>query len=60
MSTRGRNRNCLDNALAESFFFKTLKTEKIYGNKIKHKTQIKLDILEYLKFGTTEKEGIPI
>jgi transposase InsO family protein len=41
--SRSRKGNCLDNAVAESFF-KTFKTEQIYGNKLKTKDQMKLDI----------------
>ncbi|WP_245181120.1 IS3 family transposase [Flavobacterium sp. XN-5] len=63
MSRRG---NCWDNAVAESFF-KPLKTELIYGNKLISKEQMKQEIFDpseanrrsnTLKFGTTEKEGI--
>jgi transposase InsO family protein len=43
-----RKENCWDNAVAESFF-KTLKTEQIYGNKLKTKDQMKLDIFEYIE-----------
>ena len=65
MSRKG---NCCDNALVESFF-KTLKTEQIYGNKLTSKEQMKLDIFDIseanrrsnlLKSGTTEKEDIPL
>lgn len=45
MSRKG---NCWDNAVAESFF-KTLKTEQIYGNKLKTKDQMKLDLFEYIE-----------
>lgn len=45
MSRKG---NCWDNAVAESFF-KTLKTEQIYGNKLISKEQMKLDLFEYIE-----------
>ncbi|MFV5686511.1 transposase [Flavobacterium sp. GB2R13] len=45
MSPRG---NCWDNAVAESFF-KSLKTELIYGNKLISKEQMKLEIFEYIE-----------
>jgi transposase InsO family protein len=63
MSRKG---NCWDNAVAESFF-KSLKTELIYGKKLISKEQMKLKIFDpseanrrsnTLKFGTTEKEDI--
>ncbi len=63
MSRKG---NCWDNAVAENFF-KYLKTELIYGNKLISKEQMKLEIFDpskanwrssILKFGTTEKEDI--
>ena len=44
MSRKG---NCWDNAVAESFF-KSLKTELIYGNKLVTKDQMKLLIFEYI------------
>jgi transposase InsO family protein len=70
MITRNMSRkgNCCDNALVKSFF-KTLKTEQIYGNKLISKEQMKLDIFDpneanrrsnLLKSGTTEKEDIPL
>jgi hypothetical protein len=46
-----------------------LKTELIYGNKLISKEQMKLEIFDpskanwrsnILKFGTSEKEGIPL
>jgi transposase InsO family protein len=40
--------------LAESFL-KTLKTEQIYGNKLKTKDQIKLDIFEYIEIWYNRK-----
>ncbi|MFV5696220.1 IS3 family transposase [Flavobacterium sp. LB3P122] len=51
-----RKGNCLDNAVAESFF-KSLKTELIYENKLLSKEQIKLEILKY---GTKEKGDIQL
>jgi transposase InsO family protein len=44
MSRKG---NCWDNA-AESFF-KTLKTEQIYGNKLISKEQMERDIFEFIE-----------
>jgi putative transposase len=46
--SRSRKGNCWDNAVAESFF-KTLKTEQIYGNKLISKDQMILDIFEYIE-----------
>lgn len=43
-----RKANCWDNAVAESFF-KTLKTELIYGNKLISKQQMRLEIFEYIE-----------
>jgi transposase InsO family protein len=40
MSRKG---NCWDNAVAESFF-KSIKTELIYGNKLIYKEQMKMEI----------------
>ncbi|MEJ5148867.1 MULTISPECIES: IS3 family transposase [Sphingobacterium] len=45
MSRKG---NCWDNAVAESFF-KTLKSEQIYGNKLVSKEQMKTDLFEYIE-----------
>lgn len=45
MSRKG---NCWDNAVAESFF-KTLKTELIYGNKLLSKLDTKTAVFEYLE-----------
>ncbi|WP_410504324.1 IS3 family transposase [Flavobacterium sp. HJJ] len=45
MSRKG---NCWANAVAESFF-KSLKTELIYGNKLISKEQMKLEIFEYIE-----------
>jgi transposase InsO family protein len=44
MSRKG---NCWDNAVRE--FFKTLKTEQIYGNKLISKEQMELDIFEFIE-----------
>jgi transposase InsO family protein len=51
MSRKG---NCWDNAVAESFF-KTLKTEQIYGNKLITKEQMKLDLFEYIEIWYNKK-----
>ena len=50
MITRSMSRkgNCWDNAVAESFF-KTLKAEQIYGNKLVSKAQMKMDLFEYIE-----------
>ena len=45
MSRKG---NCWDNAVAESFF-KTLKAEQIYGNKLVSKKQMEMDLFEYIE-----------
>ncbi len=45
MSRKG---NCWDNAVAESFF-KTLKSELIYGCKLKTKQQLRVEIFEYIE-----------
>ncbi|MEG2334965.1 IS3 family transposase, partial [Chryseobacterium sp.] len=51
MSRRG---NCWDNAVAESFF-KSLKTELIYGNKLITKEKMKLEIFEYIEVWYNKK-----
>jgi len=51
MSRKG---NCWDNAVAESFF-KSFKTELIYGNKLIPKEQMKLDIFEYIEIWYNKK-----
>ena len=51
MSRKG---NCWDNAVAESFF-KSLKTELIYGNKLKSKQQMKLALFEYIEIWYNKK-----
>jgi transposase InsO family protein len=45
MSRKG---NCWDNAVAESYF-KTLKSELIYGNKLVSKDEMKLLLFEYIE-----------
>ena len=52
MSRKG---NCWDNAVAESFF-KSLKTELIYGNKLITKEQMKLQIFEYIEILYNKKK----
>ena len=51
MSRKG---NCWDNAVAESFF-KSLKTELIYGNKLIAKEQMELEIFEYIEICYNKK-----
>jgi transposase InsO family protein len=51
MSRKG---NCWDNAVAESFF-KSLKTELIYGNNLITKGQMKLEIFEYIEIWYNKK-----
>jgi hypothetical protein len=51
MSRKG---NCWDNAVAESFF-KTLKTEQIYGNKLISKEQMERDIFEFIEIWYNRK-----
>lgn len=51
MSRRG---NCWDNAVAESFF-KSLKTELIYGNKLITKEKMELEIFEYIEVWYNKK-----
>jgi transposase InsO family protein len=43
-----RKANCWDNAVAESFF-KTLKSELIYGNNLVSKEQMKSNLFEYVE-----------
>jgi len=52
MSRKG---NCWDNAVAESFF-KSLKTELIYGNKLITKDQMELEIFEYIEIWYNKKD----
>lgn len=49
-----RKGNCWDNAVAVSFF-KILKTELIYGNKLIIKEQMKLDLFEYIEIWYNKK-----
>src|SRR5690606_41301301 len=51
MSRKG---NCWDNAVGESFF-KSLKTELIYGNKLVTKEQMKIDVFEYIEIWYNKK-----
>lgn len=51
MSRKG---NCWDNAVAENFF-KSLKTELIYGNKLITKDQMELEIFEYIEIWYNKK-----
>lgn len=51
MSRKG---NCWDNAVAESFF-KSLKTELVYGSKLITKKQMKLQIFEYIEIWYNQK-----
>ena len=52
MSRKG---NCWDNAVAESFF-KSLKTELIYGNKLITKEQMELQVFEYIEIWYNKKK----
>jgi transposase InsO family protein len=51
MSRRG---NCWDNAVAESFF-KSFKTELIYGNKLITTEKMDLEIFEYIEIWYNKK-----
>ena len=51
MSRKG---DCWDNAVAESFF-KSLKTELIYGNKLITKEQMELEVFEYIEIWYNKK-----
>jgi putative transposase len=51
MSRKG---NCWDNAVSE-IFFKTLKTEQVYGNKLVSKEQMRLDLFEYIEIWYNRK-----
>ncbi|WP_081694203.1 IS3 family transposase [Flavobacterium suncheonense] len=51
MSRKG---DCWDNAVAESFF-KSLKTELIYGNKLISRKQMRLEIFEYIEIWYNKK-----
>ncbi|MFV8271218.1 IS3 family transposase [Flavobacterium sp. GT2N3] len=54
MSHKG---NSWDNAVAEGFF-KSSKTELIYGNKLISKEQMKLKFFESIEIWFTEKETL--
>ena len=56
MSRKG---NCWDNAVAESFF-KSLKTELIYGSKLITKEQMELEIFEYIEIWYNKKRRLDI
>jgi len=49
-----RKGNCWDNAVAESFF-KSLKTELIYGNKLVFKKQMESEIFQYIEIWYNRK-----
>ena len=49
-----RKDKCWDNAVAESFF-KSLKTELIYGTKLINKEQMKLEIFESIEIWYNKK-----
>ncbi|SHG94953.1 IS3 family transposase, partial [Chryseobacterium vrystaatense] len=51
MSRKG---NCWDNAVSESFF-KSLKTELIYGNKLITKEKMGMEIFEYIEIWYNKK-----
>ena len=53
----GRKGNCWDNAVAESFF-KSLKTELIYGNKLISKEKMELEIFEYIEIWYKKKDNM--
>lgn len=46
--------NCWDNAVAESFF-KSLKAEMIYGNKLVGANQMRIKIFEYIEIWYRKK-----
>lgn len=48
IQSMSRKANCWDNAVAEAFF-KSLKTELIYGNKLMNKNQMRTAIFEYIE-----------
>lgn len=54
IKSMSRKGNCWDNAVAESFF-KSLKTELIYGNKLVTKVQMELEIFEYIEIWYNKK-----
>ena len=49
-----RTGNCWDNAVAESFF-KSLKKELMYGNRLLIKEQMKLQVFEYIELWYNQK-----
>ena len=49
LQSMSRKGNCWDNAIAESFFLKTLKTEMVHHRKFEPRTQAKLEIFEYIE-----------
>lgn len=51
--------SCWDNALAESYF-KSLKAEMIYGNKLVGANQMSIKIFEYIGIRYRKKEDTPI
>ncbi len=51
MSRKG---NCWDNAVAESFF-KTLKSEMIYGNKLISREQMRTELFEFIEIWYNRK-----
>jgi putative transposase len=54
IKSMSRKRNCIYNAVAESFF-KTIKAEQIYGNKTISKEQMKLDMFAFIEVWHTRK-----
>ncbi|MEZ5199560.1 MAG: IS3 family transposase [Bacteroidales bacterium] len=52
-----RKANCWDNAVAESFF-KTLKTELIYGNTFESIEEAKSTIFEWIEIWYNKKDYI--
>ncbi|MGL5561897.1 MAG: IS3 family transposase, partial [Tannerellaceae bacterium] len=54
IQSMSRKGNCWDNAVAESFF-KTLKTELIYGYKQISKEQMKLKLFQYIEIWYNRK-----
>lgn len=48
IQSMSRKANCWDNAVAEAFF-KSLKMELIYGNKLMNKNQMRAAIFEYIE-----------
>ena len=48
LQSMSRKANCWDNTVAEAFF-KSLKMELIYGNKLMNKSQMRAAIFEYIE-----------